>query len=167
MAYEENEHLLEFSNNDDPNWEKNLYNKYGFEEFKPKVFRRVNFDKHTYNVYSDKENFTDIVTDSLICAINGDQIKTSAYKIVNTHSRLPDIMDSKDLKLITEVIEEESTSTAEQESPPPLAEEEAPPTEEQAPPTDNNEEKAEETTSEEVKPDESPESDESPTPAES
>lgn len=116
--YEENEHLLEFSNNDNPNWERDLYEKYGFEDFKPKVFRRVNFDKHTYNVYSDKENFTDIITESLICAIKNDQINNTAYKIINTHSRLPDIIQASEMELVPDVVEEEKqdaeTSSAEE-----------------------------------------------------
>jgi hypothetical protein len=82
-------------------FESELYDKHGFEELSPKLLRRNKVDTKSYDVYSDEENFESIVTDSIISALNEGKIK-SPYKIVNTHSRMPDILVSDDLELVQE-----------------------------------------------------------------
>ena len=59
-----------------------------------------------YEIYSDKEKFESIESESVLSSINEGTVK-SPYKIVNINCRIPDVITAEKLELIHEEVGEE------------------------------------------------------------
>ncbi|PIR38056.1 MAG: hypothetical protein COV35_07390 [Alphaproteobacteria bacterium CG11_big_fil_rev_8_21_14_0_20_39_49] len=109
MFFEESDRLSGVSSDNNESCEENLFEKYGFEELSYKRLKRAKAIDNSYMVYSDPTNFENVIFESITHAIRDGKIK-SPHKIINTHSRIPDILVAEDLE---EVAADDVVETAE------------------------------------------------------
>lgn len=80
-------------------WKSFLLPQKKFEDLAHRTFKRKTFDKNMYDIYSDKEKFESIESESVLSSINEGKVK-SPYKIVNINCRMPDIITAEQLELV-------------------------------------------------------------------
>ncbi len=80
-------------------WKPFLLPQKNFEDLAPRSFKRKTLDKNMYEIYSDKEKFESIESESVLSSINEGRVK-SPYKIVNINCRIPDVIHAEQLELI-------------------------------------------------------------------
>jgi hypothetical protein len=90
-------------------WKTLLIPQKKFEDLVPRSFKRKTLDKNIYDIYSDKEKFETIESESVLSSINEGKVK-SPYKIVNINCRIPDVIHADELELISEEFVENNKS---------------------------------------------------------
>lgn len=80
-------------------WKPFMLPQRKFEDLSPRSFKRKTIDKNIYEIYSDKEHFETIESESVLSSINEGKVR-SPYKIVNVNCRIPDIVHAGQLELI-------------------------------------------------------------------
>lgn len=80
-------------------WKSFLLPQKKFEDLAPRTFKRKTLDKNMYDIYSDKEKFESIESESVLSSIIEGKVK-SPYKILNINCRMPDVITAEQLELI-------------------------------------------------------------------